>query len=258
MRKRVFALVAVCIIAVFAVSIFVWSSLIFGKGDNYNELSVVRNFNTPEEERALTVAESIDYAAITKDERFDPFGSEDYKQRKTHLSYVFANFIDTEVIKYYKERYYYQAKQASPKGVTMDYAASAAKLTHVRVYNSPGGTRDQTVSRASDFSEVTLTIPWENITIVFYDTDNSALLTTANIMTSDAHVIYKNQSEYQVLQPEFDLTFSNCYVVEMKLQYSEYYGPLAAFWSNPYQIIILDQNLSPIFIGIRPAPQAVA
>jgi hypothetical protein len=205
-------------------------------------LSVTRNFGTPEEERALTATESVNYAAIMQKERFN--GSSD---PGTYNGYTYANFIDTEVIKYYQARYDSQQKQTSPKGVTLNYMANVTKLARVRVFNSPGGIMMNYQNEP---------IPWHNNTVVFYDIGNSALLATANFMVDSSsynpynRVFYKNQSEYQVLQPEFDLTFSDCYFIEMKFQYSEYHAPLAAFGSDVYQIVILDRNLDPLLIGI--------
>jgi hypothetical protein len=96
-------------------------------------------------------------------------------------------------------------------------------------------------------------VPWHNNTIVFYSLDNPERLTTADLMVYYAHVFYRNQSEYHQLQPEFDLYFSDCYLVEMELVYEENYNPLAGFFVIVHQIVVLDQNLVPVWIGIRPA-----
>jgi hypothetical protein len=94
------------------------------------------------------------------------------------------------------------------------------------------------------------TIPWHNNTVVFYDLDTSVSLVMADFLSEYAHAFYKTQSGYQPLQPAFDLNFSDCYFIEMTFQYSEYYAPVAAFLSDVYQIVILDQSLVPVWIGI--------
>jgi len=33
--------------------------------------------------------------------------------------------------------------------------------------------------------------------------------------------------------------------------YSEFYAPLAGFFSNTYQIIVLDQNYLPVLVGLE-------
>jgi hypothetical protein len=202
--------------------------------DKNAQLSIVRNFDTPEEERALTAAESVNYANIMQKELYN--GS------------TYTTFIDTEVVNYYQKLYEHQEKQTNPKGVTLNYMANATKLASVSVFNSPGGTK---------LNYQNETIPWHNNTVVFYDIGNSALLATARFSGDTQHnnpytrVFYKSQSEYRVLQPEFNLTFSNCYFIEMKFQYSEYYAPLAASWYDVHQIVILDQNLVPVLISIH-------
>lgn len=238
MRKRIIVLFALCAIAVFTISIFVWNTINSQQIEsNFGELSIVRNFNTPQEERALTVAESVvDYATITGEKRFNIQGSEDYKNIGTYISYPYVNFIDQEVLNYYQERYNYQLKQTSPKGVTLNYMANVTQLAHVRITN-------------------------DERTLIFYDADKSIPWTPTNFRWSsaaDIHVFYKNQMEYQKLKSDdVDLTFFNCYVIEMKCQYHEYYAPLAAFWAESQQIVILDQNLTPILICIYNIPQVV-
>jgi hypothetical protein len=39
--------------------------------------------------------------------------------------------------------------------------------------------------------------------------------------------------------------------VEINLIYSEVYAPIAAFWSNVYQIVVLDQNVETVLIGLE-------
>jgi len=235
-------LFAPCAVAAVVVAIFVLSTTNSQQIEyNSSALSIIRNFNTPDEEHALTTAESVDYTTITGNKRFDTKDSEDYKHPGTYISYVYAKFIDTEVLKYYQERYDYQQKQTNPKGVTLSYIANVTKLAHVHISNEM---RDIYSS--------------SHMSIVFYDPDKSTALPTKFMSPTDTTVYYKNQSKYQVLPSELDLTFSNCYVVEMKCQYSEYYGPTAAWWADAYQIVILDQNLVPVLICIYDAPRIVA
>ena len=49
---------------------------------------------------------------------------------------------------------------------------------------------------------------------------------------------------------EYNFNFSDCYVVNMKLVYSEYYAPLTAYWSDVDQIVVLDRNFSPVLVGL--------
>jgi hypothetical protein len=205
--------------------------------------TIDQNLSTSvDKDPALTAAEAVDYAAIASVERF--YGSSDpkaYIHSGNTYSYTYANFVDTETINYYQARYDHQRTQISPKDVTLNYSTNVTKLDHVRVFNDIGGIM---------FFQNKI-IPWTNITIVVYDIGKSATVTTADFMVSGAHVFYKNQSEYCALQPEFDLNFSDCYFVEMELEYSEYYAPLSGFMSKVHQIVILDQDLVPVWIGIN-------
>jgi len=62
---------------------------------------------------------------------------------------------------------------------------------------------------------------------------------------------YKNQSSYQMVEWEYDFSFSDCYCIEMKLAYSEYYAPVAAFFAEVHQIVVVDQNLEPVLVGLE-------
>ncbi|MDR1992777.1 MAG: hypothetical protein LBQ98_04660 [Nitrososphaerota archaeon] len=89
------------------------------------------------EEQALTVAEAIDYGVISSLERLYGYGSSvadayAYMQAGTY-SYIWANFIDSEVIDYYQTRYDYQQKQKNPKEVTFRYDTNVTYLEQLRI-----------------------------------------------------------------------------------------------------------------------------
>jgi hypothetical protein len=235
---------------IISVSLFVTISF----GTRNVSKSVIRNFSTPDEERALTAAETVDYASIWTFKRFD--GSSDpeaYIHPGTYLSYTWANFIDSEVIDYYQNRYDYQRKQIiMPRGVTFTYNANVTYLEQMHICNT---TQLEQGTKFNHDTNQFEPITWYSRAIAFYGTDSSAPL----IMVKPfQHMSYRNQSEYYTLSPEFDLNFSNCYLVEMELEYEEVYNPLAGFWVHARQIVVLDQNLQPVWIGINPSMRAVA
>jgi hypothetical protein len=93
------------------------------------------------------------------------------------------------------------------------------------------------------------------ITIAFYGSDKTNPLKTTYW---DWSHYYRDQNVFQKMPPEFKLTLNNCYLIEMNLTYDEYYDPLAAFFVNTQQIVILDQNFKPILISLQPSPQVVS
>ncbi|MCL1977096.1 MAG: hypothetical protein FWG55_03170 [Candidatus Bathyarchaeota archaeon] len=209
--------------------------------------SVTRNFATVDEERALTAAETVDYAAILTFKRFEgPSDSEAYIHHGSSLSYTWANFIDSEVLDYYQNRFDYQQKQIiRPRGVTFTYNANVTYFEQLHIFNT---TRpEQGTVFINDGITQKETITWNSRAIIFYGPDESIPLTTVYPFE---YMLCRNQSGYYALPSKFDLTFSNCYFIEMNLQYSEVYAPLAAFWSDVHQIVVLDQNLVPIWLGI--------
>jgi hypothetical protein len=216
--------------------------------------SVYRNFNTQNEEHALIAAETADYTTLntsivgTKRFNGDPSSF-------SQSSYIWANFIDIEVVDYYQSRYDYQQKQIfRPRSVTFTYHANATYIEQLHIFNTTQQEQGTKFSSSDDGvmrGEPTI---WNVTAIAFYDSDKSAPLVTIRPFE---YMFYRNQSEYYELPKNFDLNFSNCYLVEMELEYSQTSGPVTAFWSTVHQIVVLDQNLVPVWIGIT-ASQAIA
>ncbi len=221
MRKKTLVILAVCMVAVVAMSYFTWSQL-FPQTPQRYERNIARNVDNQEEESALVAAESINYSAITSLERFS--GSSDPE-------YTYANFVDSDVIDYYETRYDSLQGKGYPKQIKLNYEANVTKRSEFRVYNSPPPEG----------------AAWYNTTIVISVPDGSLKL------KDPAHMqfFYQNQSGYQMVERGYDFNFSDCYVVEMKFGYSEIYASLAAFCSNVDQIVVLDRNFSPVLVGVE-------
>ena len=230
MRKKTFLILAVAIVVI---SLIIWDLLNPQIPQKY-EKNIARNVDGQEQESMLTAAETINYSAICSLERFD--GSSDpeaYLNPTTYLAYTGANFIDLEVINYYETRYDNLQGKAGPKypkGIEMTYEANATRYSDFRIYNSPAPEG----------------VTWHNITIVRSSPNGSVAFNSGNMQ-----FFYRNQSGFQVTEWEYDFSFSNCYVVEMQLMYSEYYAPLAAFFSHVYQIVVLDLNFVPVLVGVE-------
>ena len=212
MCKKRLLILGVCMAAIVVTSLFLWDWLSPQIPWKF-EKSISRNFDNQEEERALAAVESINYSAIVSLERFD--GSSDpeaYLHPGTYLSYTWANFIDSEVIGYYETRYDNMQGKIFPKQIELTYQANVQNRSEFRIFNSPPPEGAK----------------WYNTT-VFMSASNGSF-----IIKDPVHIqfYFRNESSYQMIERGYDFNFTDCYVVEMKLTYSEIYAPVAAFHSE--------------------------
>jgi hypothetical protein len=231
-KKRTILLIAVCVtVAIFLAPLLV-PSLRYPEIPLKYDREIDRNFSSQQEGKALAAAEFLNYSAIVNSERFDGSSDPDaYLHPGNYLQYTYANFIDSEVINYYETRYNDLQGKGHPKQIELRYEANATKQSKFRIYNSPAPEN----------------VTWHNTTIVLSYSDGSVKLTSSG----DMKFFFRNQSSYQTVQWEYDFNFSDCYVVEMKLLYSEVYAPLAGYWSDVYQIVVLDKDFESILVGLE-------
>jgi hypothetical protein len=232
-RRKTLLKISVCTTALAIIFLLVWS-LFFQQipqiPQKY-EKNITRNFDNPEKQSALAAAESMNYSSITSLERFggsdDP---DDYLHPSTYIAYTSANFIDSEVINYYEARYDNQQGKEYPMQIELTYKANVTKYSQFRIYNSPAPEG----------------VTWHNTTIVMSAPNSSVAFNSGNMQ-----FFYKNQSGYQMIKWEYDFNYSDCYVVMMKLEYSEIYAPLAAFFVRIEQIVVLDSDFEPVLFGLE-------
>jgi hypothetical protein len=234
LHKKALLIIAAGLIIVVAASLLTWHSLFSQQDTPKYKTLIDRSFGTSQEENALKAAEAVNYSNITATERFQGSGNpEDYRNPGAYLDYTYANFIDKEVINYYQTRYDDQQGQVGskyPLGITFTYQANATAYSDFQIYNTPAPEN----------------VTWHNITIVKCTPDGYDKYDSGNM-----YFYCRNQSSYQMTQWNYSFNFTDCYVVELKLHYSEYYAPLAAFFSDVYQIVVLDQNLTPVMVGVE-------
>ncbi len=228
MRNKKRVIFVVCMMSIIVISLLIWDSTQIPL--KYQK-SIYRNLDN-QEETALNTAESINYSAILLKEPFT--GSSDpeaYLHPDTYLTNTSANFIDSAVINYYETRYDNMQGRGDPKQIELSYEANVTRRSEFRIFNSPapeGAT-------------------WHNTTIVTTTPDGSLMRKESVHM----QFFYRNQSGYQMTEWAYDFNFSDCHVIEMKLEYSEVYSPTAAFFSNIEQIVILDGEFNPVLIGVE-------
>lgn len=195
------------------------------------EKSIVRNTDNAEEENALSAAENSNYTDIFNLNKFT--GSWDPNDT---WPYTWANFIDAEVIEYYDDRF--ENLKGAPEDTEFRYEADVYTWNQVRMVYVPP---PENGSRYDD-------------SIRFVSLNGSLLFRNSDY-TGPAwgmRFAYRNDSVYRRIQAgEIDFCFSKSYVVEMKLEYSEVWGPLAAFHADVYQIIIVDQDFVPLLLCVQ-------
>jgi len=195
------------------------------------EKSIARNTDNAEEENALSATENSNYTDIFNLNRFT--GSENSNDT---WPYTWANFIDAEVIEYYNDRF--ESLKGTPEGIEFRYEANVYAWNQIRLVYVP---------------------PPENGSI--YDDSIRVLSLNGSLLFRNAdytgpawgmRFAYRNDSGYQEIQAGgIDFSFSKSYVVEMRLEYSEVWGPLAAFYADVYQIILVDQDFAPLLLCVQ-------
>ncbi len=221
---------AVCLTAIVVISAYAYSSLSLPFPQRYQR-NVDRNFESSEEKNALSEAESLNYTTITSKQRFDDnTDPQAYLNPSKYLSYICPNFVDVEVLSYYEARYVNQQGKEYPKQIDFDYSANASKCSDLRIYNSLPPPN----------------VTWHNTTIVIASPNYSGTINSGSMQ-----FFYKNQSSYQTTEWGYDFTFSDCYLVKMRLEYSEFYASLAAFYARVDQIAVLDHNFEPLLVGLE-------
>lgn len=231
-RKLLFVSVVVVAFVLMAASPILWSYMSIYQIPQQYELHIARNIDSQEEETALSRAENLNFSVISPSERFyGSTDSEDYLHPSTYLSYTYANFIDREVLDYYRARYDALQGRGSPRRIGYSYEANVTAYSDLRIYNSPAPEG----------------VGWHNTTMVIVKPTPDGSTTS----TSNAVVFYvKNETGYQRIEWDYDFNFADCYIVEMNLKYSETYAPLAAFCSEVRQIVVLDKANVPVLVGL--------
>jgi hypothetical protein len=219
-RKIVLLFVAVLAVALIAASLFLITRFVLNSGSGVYEKSIVRNTDNAEEEQALSAAENSDYLTIFNITRFTESGT-----------YTWASCIDNAVINYYDSRF--ENMKGKPEETEFHYEANVYAWSDIRVVMPENANND------------TIRVLSANGMVLFENADYTG-------PSWGMQFALRNGSEYQKIQPsEVNFTFSKSYVVEMKLRYSEVYAPLAAFYSDVYQIIVVDENYVPQLLCVQ-------
>jgi hypothetical protein len=173
-----------------------------------NEEKIIRNANTTEEKRALATAEDLNSTEI-------------FNRASLILNdYGYPNFINSEVINYYSGIY------ESAKGIT-----HFSYIANVQTWNQ---------THAVYVTGMSISVSSPNGTILFPLKEGWG---------TQIQYSYLNYTRYQEISADkIDFSFSNCYVVEMRFEYSQFLGPTSGIMSDVYQIVIVNEDFTPILI----------
>ena len=236
MRRKIALLIALVVIISISISYLVW--LLYVRHDTHPEYerTIVRNTSNVEQANALTIAENSDYSDIFNLQRFTTSNHDDI------LAYTWANFVDTQAIEYYDDRFEnLKGKHGDikPKAIRFHYEANVFTWDQIRVVYVPAP-EGETNLDADAIKVLSL-----NGSVLF----ENAQYTGPGLGMKFA---YRHDSEYQrITAEEIDFSLSKSYVIEMTLHYEEYWGPLAGFIVRVYQIVIVDQNFVPFLYCIQ-------
>jgi hypothetical protein len=227
LRRKIALLIALVIIISIPISYLIWFRYL--PRPKY-EKTIVRNTSNLQEANALAIAENSNYSNIFSLQRFSTMNHNET------WAYTWANFIDTQVIEYYDDRF--ENLKGEAGGIKFRYEASVFTWDQIRVVYVPAP------EGASMYDDA----------IRILNLNGSVLLENAQYTGPrwGMEFAYGNGSEYQrIPAEEINFSLSKSYVIEMTLDYNEYWGPLAAFSVSVYQIIIVDQYFVPLLFCVQ-------
>jgi hypothetical protein len=182
-------------------------------------VQIERTFTTEQERRAIEIAESLDTTDLLDSPRYDRWGNDPTNTPPDDLNiYVYPNVIDEEAIDYFKWRVDAQRNLVSDDRAEMEYTARAISFTNLSMFII--------VDEESGWYQLGT---WDR-TIGYHGDD---LYVTPSVKIDRDGNMKNIESGYLVFQ---------------RLDYSESYGPLAAYHGIVKQFTILDDDYSVLLI----------
>jgi hypothetical protein len=179
------------------------------------ERRIIRKPTNLQEAMALAVAEYSNYSDI--------FG-------KPELTPVYLRdpmFIDADAIQYYNDRFDNFTEKAwnKPKSIRFSYEAKVFTWDQIRVVG--------------------------NSEIQVQSLNGSVIIEYVSRVLGPMELAQWNGSNYdKVGVGDIDFSLSKSYVVEMTLEYEEYFGPLAASAVHAHQLVIIDEHFVAVLLCI--------
>lgn len=230
MKRKIALGITLIIIISILISYLIWSLYLHRDTHPKYERTIVRNTTNLQETNALTIAENSNYSNIFNMQRFTTMNHNET------WAYTWANFIDTQVIQYYDDRF--ENLKGKIGSIRFHYEANVFAWDQIRVVYIPAP------EGANIYSD----------SIQILSLNGSVLLENAQYTGPrwGMKFAYRNGSEYQrITAEEINFSLAKSYVIEMTLRYYENWGPLAGFFVEVYQIIIVDQYFMPSLFCIQ-------
>ena len=188
--------------------------------------SIARYTDTPGEETALLVAESLNYTDIFQVGRFDEPSNSNLSDYSHDAR---AQYIDGVVIEYYDDRF--ESLKGKLWSTMLDYSAEVNVWDEIRVIYVPPQNQSPYVNE-----------------VRFIDSHG----TVVDVTSGSTRYAYGNGSGIHEIQySTVDFDFLNCYIVRMKLHYGESFAPDGGYSPYVRQTVILDENFKPLLVCVE-------
>jgi len=235
MRSRTFLAFAPIFLAAIIVSGCMGD--IFWDFGHYS-MDVERYFDTEDEERAIEVAQNLNYTNYTILQRWED---------------SWANYIDSEVIDHYNTSYYEDMENEREADVTFRYYAWSEyylemdlrlKRDHHGLVVRVNG--DDPFSN-HDGKDIYYYMDYEEMFLGHMENGSWSV----DKYSSYGGGAYRNDVDLY-------LHFNNSYFVKMYLSYDDIWGSLAARYVETFQFVVLDSEFNVLVIGVHPSPWMVS
>lgn len=228
MRRKIALLIALVILISAFLSFLLY--FFYTKRSGAYERTLIRNTSNVEEASVLTIAENSNYSAIFNLKRFTT------GNHNETWAYTWANFIDTQVIEYYGDRF--ENLRGKARRIEFHYEANVSTWSHIRAVYVPA-------PQGANIYDDAIQILSLNGSVLFENAEYTGL-------GWGMLFAHRNDSAYQRIgAEEINFSLSKSYLIEMTLTYNEIWGPLAAFYVEVYQIIIVDQDFMPFLFCVQ-------
>ncbi|MGA1873313.1 MAG: hypothetical protein ACMUHY_06540 [Thermoplasmatota archaeon] len=197
-----------------------------------------RNHDTEMEGKAIEVAENLNYTRFTN---------------LTRWTNEWANYIDSEVIEEYNRSFTMDRDAGREADITFRYCAWAE--FHPEMDLRLKRDRWELLVRVNgddpfkdgDIRGFSLYMDYEEMFLGHMVNGNWSVdkYSSAGVGTYSSDV-------------DLYLHFNNTYFVKMYLSYDDIWGPLAAYYVETFQFVVLDSGFNVLVIGVHPSPWLVS